>query len=254
MGNKLYGTVLLKADKILDVLSDGKSKSLQQIATSTGISASTVSKILTTLSHMHYVTKSDTNKRFHLGAKLIQFGQVQTGATDLIELTHLDLDRLQAKIDETIHLSVLENNKAVYVRKMEPQHQNIFMTSKVGIARELYSSGMGKAMLTTFDETALAHYLSVTKLVPFTDFTITDEMQLRRSVHQAQLIGYAIDDEEQEKDCFCVATTLCENDQLLGAMSISVPKFRVTPQYRNLIIQELMKAKQRIEGRLSKNK
>lgn len=252
MTSKLYGTVLLKAAKILDVLSDGKSQSLQQIANRTGITASTVSKILTTLTYIHYVAKSPTDKKYHLGAKLIQYGRVQTGITDFIDLTNNELAALQDRIDETIHLSVLEDNHAVYVRKMEPKHQNIFMTSKVGNARDLYSSGMGKAILATFNESQLSHYLATTPLVAFTPQTITDEMQLRRAIHQARIDGYAIDDEEQERDCFCVATALMQETTLMGAMSISVPKFRVTPQYRALIIQELMRTKRQLETKFDR--
>ena len=56
MERKLYGTVLIKAADILDTLADGKSKSIQEIAVQTQIGAPTVSKILTTLEYLHYVS------------------------------------------------------------------------------------------------------------------------------------------------------------------------------------------------------
>lgn len=250
MTNKLYGTVLLKAAKILDVLADGESKTVQQISNITEISPPTVSKILTTLLYIHYVSKNDSRHEYYLGPKLIQYGQVQTSITELIETTRKSLDALRERIDETIHLSVLEDDKVVYVRKLEPKHQNIFMTSRVGISRELYSSGMGKAVLSTYDDEQLDHYLSTHQLSPVTSHTITDPAQLRRDLKLSQKRGYAVDDEEQERDCYCLATTLVANRGLIGAMSVSVPKFRITTDYEREIVASLMATKQNIESKL----
>lgn len=251
MTEKLYGTVLIKASQILDVLSDGKSKSVHDIVLATDIAAPTVSKILTTLLAIRYVAKNQQTHEYRMGTKLIQFGQIRTNVTELIEITRPYLDALQSRVDETIHLSVLENDQVTYVRKLEPKHQNIFMTSKVGLTRELYSAGMGKAVLSSFSDQQINSYIDNHELKPFTDHTITTATDLWQDIRKTRERGYAVDDEEQEKDCYCIASTLFQGTQLVGAMSISVPKFRITDDYKQLITSELLRTKKQIQSVLN---
>ncbi|BAP86588.1 IclR family transcriptional regulator [Paucilactobacillus hokkaidonensis JCM 18461] len=251
METKLYGSVLIKAAQILDVLGDGKSKTIHEISTVTGITPPTVSKILTTLVYIGYVSKARESKEYFLGTKLIQFGNVKTDTTSLIEITQPFLQMLQSEIDETVHFAVPRENEVVYVNKIEPKNQNIYMTSKIGLTRPLYSSGIGKAVLSTYDDTVINDYLATTKLIPFTDHTITTPQKLLTEIKKIRKQGFSIDDEEQEKDMYCVATYIKQADITVGALSISLPKFRMTEAYRNKIIKAILDIKVKIETEIN---
>lgn len=250
MEGKLYGSVLIKAAQILDVLGDGKSKTIHEISTKTSINPPTVSKILTTLMYIGYVSKAKESKEYFLGTKFIQFSKVRTDTTTLIEITQPFLQMLQNKIDETVHFAVPRENEVVYVNKIEPKNQNIYMTSKIGLTRPLYSSGIGKAVLSTYDDAKVADYANNTPLKPFTDHTITNPEQLITEIQKIRKQGFSVDDEEQEKDMYCVATYIKQGNITVGALSISLPKFRVTPTYKKKIIKEILAVKQRIEAEI----
>ncbi|WP_438834671.1 IclR family transcriptional regulator domain-containing protein, partial [Enterococcus faecium] len=96
-----------------------------------------VLKILDTLLMIGYVNKN-SEKNYRLGAKLIRYANKNIEQIDLVELTLPFLEQLQQKIDETIHLGVLDNNEILYVNKLDPKHQTIRMSSKIGITRPLY--------------------------------------------------------------------------------------------------------------------
>lgn len=251
MEGKLYGSVLVKAAQILDVLGDGKSKTIHEVSAATGINPPTVSKILTTLVYIGYASKASESKEYFLGTKFIQFSNVKTDITSLIEITQPFLELLQSKIDETVHFAVPRENEVVYVNKIEPKNQNIYMTSKIGLTRPFYSSGIGKAVLSTYDDDRVARYLATAKMTPFTEHTITEPQQLMAEIKKIRKQGFAIDDEEQEKDMYCVATYLKQASITVGALSISLPKFRMTPAYRDKIIKELLAVKQKIEVELN---
>lgn len=252
MERKLYGTVLIKASDILDTLADGKAKSIQEISAETKIGAPTVSKILTTLEYLHYVSKAQATKHYSLGSKLVQFGLVHTQTTDIVDMTFPILERLQSKIDETIHLAVPQGDKVVYVNKLEPKHQGIYMTSKIGMARELYSSGIGKSVLSTFSDEKVDSYLRRTDLKPFTKHTITNPMELKDDIEKTRKRGYAIDNEEQEEGGYCIAIPIEKAGKTIAAMSISIPKFRLTTPYKTEIVKDLNIAKSNIEDELNK--
>lgn len=252
MTEKLYGTVLVKASQILDSLSDGKPKSVQVLSKDTAINPPTISKILSTLEYLRYVSRTVDTKEFYLGPAMIKFGAARTTTTNLVDLTRPALERLQLLIDETIHLAIPQKNKVVYVNKLEPKHQGIYMTSKIGMARELYSSGIGKAVLGTYDKNELDAYLKGRELKPFTPYTITNEKELISEIAKVKQLGYAIDDEEQEVGGYCIAMPIVNHGRAIAAISISMPKFRLTPSYKSRVIKALSKTKGEIETELQK--
>ncbi|MDI4584749.1 helix-turn-helix domain-containing protein [Oenococcus sp. UCMA 14587] len=250
MTEQKYGTVLIKASKILDCLSDGKTKSVQLLSKKTHITPPTISKILGTLEYLNYVSRSHDTKGFFLGPAFIKYGLVRTDATNIIEISRPFLEKLQVKVDETIHLAVPQGNKVVYVNKLEPQNQGIYMTSKIGMTRELYSSGIGKAVLGTYSERQFKAYLSKIKLKPFTPNTITSKDKLVSEINKVKRFGYATDDEEQELGGCCIAMAIVHDDRAVAAVSASLPKFRLTPSYKVTILRELSKTRDGIEGEL----
>ncbi|EOI53019.1 IclR family transcriptional regulator [Enterococcus gilvus] len=246
---KLYGSVLLKSAKILDALAEEGGKTIQDLSKKTSITSSNLSKILETLIVIGYVIR-DESKFYYLGTKFMEYNTQNIDAKRLLAISRPYLEELRSVLNETIHLSVLENNKIVYIDKLEPKNQGIYMTSRIGMARPLYSSGMGKAVLSTFNQAHLSEYLDGTELVQLAKNTITDRATLEKELIKISKQGFSIDDEEQEDDGYCVAVTIERNSKVIGAMSVSFPKFRFSEEYRRKVVTELKDTKEKIEARL----
>lgn len=243
---KPYGTVLLKAAKIMDFLADNPNKTLQDISLATDMTNSTTLKILDTLLLIGYVSR-DRTKNYRLGSKLIRYANQYINQTDLVEMSLPYLEKLQKSIDETIHLGVFVDNEILYVNKLEPKHQTIRMSSKVGITRPLYSSAMGKAVLAELNDEDYKSYLESTLLVPHTENTITNSLKLLSELQKIRETGIAFDDEEMEKDIFCIGASLKKGDVIIGAFSVSIPKYRLTEEFKNHIIQAVAETKDELE-------
>ncbi|EME5379756.1 IclR family transcriptional regulator [Enterococcus faecium] len=248
---KPYGTVLIKASKILDYLAENQDVSLQTIAKGVGMTSSTVLKILDTLLMIGYVNKN-SEKNYRLGAKLIRYANKNIEQIDLVELTLPFLEQLQQKIDETIHLGVLDNNEILYVNKLDPKHQTIRMSSKIGITRPLYNSAMGKAVLAEFSEEQYTDYFEKHPLIPYTEYTITNALRLKKEIQTVKETHIAFDDEEIERDIFCIGASIVKNEQIIGAFSVSMPKYRLTDETKEQIISALKQTKSEIEQRIQK--
>lgn len=249
MEKKLYGTVLIKAAAILDVLAEGQGLTTQKIACETGMNPPTILKILETLQHIGYVDRNEA-KEYSIGGKLMQFGMGETSSNHFVSVSEPFLEQLQSQIDETIHLAVPQRDEVVYVNKLEPKKQSIYMTSKIGMTRSLYSAGMGKAILSTYDEQEVNDYLEKTTLEAKTPYTITNPLKLKMELEMIREQGYAVDDEEQELDCYCIAVVIRKNQQVIGAMSVSMPKFRINETYHQQIVSALKETKAQIEAAL----
>lgn len=252
MENKTpYGTVLIKAEKIIGFLADHPQSSLTDISKASGLTPSTTSKILDTLVLIGFVKKEETAKTYSIGSKLIRYANKALDQIDLVELSHDSLLELQEKIDETIHLGILSNNSILYVDKIEPKNQTIFMSSKIGITRPLYSSAMGKAVLAEFSKVELANYLEETPLTPYTIHTITNQMRLVSELAEVRQLEVAFDDEEMEKDIFCCGAALVVNDAVIGAFSVSMPKYRLTN--KEYVVEEVKATKYKLEAILNQS-
>lgn len=251
METKPYGTVLLKAAKILDFLAEQPNAKLQMIAKGTTMTAPTALKILDTLLLVGYVEKN-SQKEFSLGTKFIHYANESLSQIDLTKIALPFLQQLQAAVDETIHLGILENHAILYVDKLEPLHQSITMSSKIGITRPLYSSAMGKAVLAQFPPSAVESYLAeVAPLKAYTENTITNPIRLEKELALSRKNLVAFDDEEMEKDIFCVGAAIIANGEIRGAFSISIPKYRLTSELKNKMVQAVLTTKGQIEQKLS---
>lgn len=249
--NKPYGTVLIKAAAILDMIAEHPDSTLQEIAQATNMTNSTTLKILDTLNLIGY-TQKRKNKTYSLGSKLIRYANKDIEQIDLIELTLPYLEKLQLAVDETIHLGILSNDEIYYINKLEPKNQSIRMSSKIGIARPLYSSAMGKAVLAEYSEEDYQEYLASHELIPYTENTITNSIKLAKEIEKIKQTKISYDNEEMEADIFCIGTALVVDQQIVGTLSVSLPKYRVTKELEENVIQQVLETKNQIETNLKK--
>ena len=57
-------------------------------------------------------------------------------------------------------------------------------------------------------------------------------------------------DEEMEQEIYCIGASLIKDQEIVGAFSISLPKYRLTPEYKTTLIDAIIATKQQIEQAL----
>lgn len=249
---KPYGTVLLKADQILEVLSQsGDPLTMNEIAKLTGITLSTTSKILDTLILLGYVRRDDTEKRYALGATILQLANAAFLHFDIVRESHPALKYLHEHFGETVHLGLFVEDQILYINKISNPNNKHQTLSRIGNTQPLYCSAMGKATLATFDKHVQNQYLDSVELVQRTPYTITDPAELLTQVKESEEKGYAIDDRESEEEVFCVGAAIVNPiDRNHYAFSISVPYYRLTEEMKKEMIAAVTKTKTIIEFQL----
>lgn len=248
---KPYGTVLLRAAKILDFLAlKSQGVALKGIAEAVEMTTSTTLKILDTLLLIGYISRNERDKTYFLGPALVKYSSQYFEHSILKNVATPELEKLQNSVDETIHLGIPNGQELVYLDKLEPKKQSIFMSSKIGVSRPLYSTAMGKIFLSSYDDKKLDYYFSEVPLAAYTEKTITNKFLLQKELEEIRQTQVAYDDEEMEKDCFCIAMPIYGKENIEGAFSVSMPKFRGTQEYVNQIIEKMTEAKQEIEAKI----
>lgn len=249
---KPYGTVLIKADQILNVLSQSSEPlTMNVISQETGITLSTTSKILDTLILLGHVRRDETGKRYALGATILQLANAAFMHFDIVRESHPALKHLHEYFGEIVHLGLFRDNNILYINKLTYASNNHQTLSKIGNTQPLYCSAMGKATLGTFDENVQKQYIDNIELVERTPYTITDPAELKRQIDESKRLGYAIDDRESEEGVFCVGAAIVNPiDRNHYAFSISVPYYRLDEKMRSDMIAAVLKTKTIVEFQL----
>ncbi len=118
---------------------------LPEIAERLSLTKSTAHRLASALVERGYLAFTP-RAGYRLGRKLLELGaQAQTQA-DLIQVARSHLEKLAIATEDTVHLGVLEGDRALYLDKM-PGRRRITISSRVGDRQPLTSTGLGKALM-----------------------------------------------------------------------------------------------------------
>ena len=227
---------------LLDMLSESDVPlSLAEICTRMGLHKSTAHRSLIVLERTSMIERTPEGK-FRLGIKLYELGNRAIEQIDLRERVQPFFRRLAMEVGETVHLSVLQKAKVVYLDKVEP-NRRVCMTSKTGTSNPVYCTAMGKAMLAFLPEDMREEALSKIKYVRFTTKTLCNREALLKSLERVRKRGFAIDDEEIEVGVRCVGAPIFDsNRHPIAAVSVSGPASRITVQSVPAIAERLIRS------------
>jgi len=251
--DKPYGSVLIKAVQILDLLSQrAEPQMMSEISKYTEITMPTTNKILDTLDLVGFVSRDSQTKEYSLGPRLIQLANASFIQFDIARETYTTLKHLYENVNTTVNLGMLQDNQVMFVNKFTERDSSEKTISRIGFTQPIYCSAMGKAILARFTPEERNAYFEQIEFIPNTKQTITSTELLEEEVRFIQEKGYAIDNREAEEDVYCVGTTFeVPGDSNYYAFSISSPYDQVDEAQHEYLVSELMKTKTIIEYQLA---
>ncbi|WP_334352107.1 IclR family transcriptional regulator [Companilactobacillus sp. HBUAS56257] len=247
---KAYGTVLIKAKYILDYMMDSNAgMSLKDISNGINVSKPTVLKILETMCNQNLIRKDVYDKKYYFGSDLIGYGQRAMNDFDISRQVLPFLSKLRDETRETVHLGIEQDDKVVFLQKLESP-QSVNLKSKIGGKLNLYCSAMGKALLATKTDDELDQYFSQVTLKQITPYTVTSIAELEKQISLTKMRGYSLDDKENQDEVVCVGASIKKRNKVYGAFSVSTPEYRINDQKITEIITAVINTKELIEETL----
>jgi len=193
--------------KIIEELSrQPHGMTLQAVANETGLAKSTAHRLLSSLIRLGYAVQDVADNRYKLTLKMFELSSAVVNEMDVLSVAKPHLDRLAARTGEAIHLVVRDGVDVVYIHKAETGGMR--MGSRVGLRSPMYSTGVGKAILSTLPYEEIRRVWTATQRTQLTPHTITDFNQLIDQLRLIRTRGWAVDDEENELGIRCVALAL----------------------------------------------
>jgi len=246
--------VLSKSFSILEtLLQQGSAMNMTELGEKLELYPSTIHRILDTLKYWGYVEQDPNTQKYQLGLKLLELGMAKLHQIDLTREASPYLKELVEQCNETVHLGILEEGEVLYLAK-EESSRAIRMCSFVGKRAPLHCTALGKVLLAHLAEKERKKILFVKALPRQTKYTITDKSELKKELEKVKKQGFALDNEENEKDVCCVATPIRNyQGEVISAISISIPIFRANKTIQNNLKEALKKASKKISKRLGYN-
>lgn len=224
---------------------------LCDIASASGLHVSTAHRLLTSLIDRGYARKDHSSGKYCLTLRFFEVGCKASGAMDLLSLARPQLDTLSDFSQEAVHLVKRDGTDVVYLYKAVPVRMLVRIASYVGGRNPLYCTGVGKCILAHLPEQEVDRIWAESDIHTVTENTITDLDILKKQLKLVRENGYAIDNEENEKDVFCIAAPIFDwQGQPVAAVSVSAPLSRMTQDAQGRILPKLLETAGEISSQL----
>lgn len=143
-GGPAGSQTLLRGLDLLDAVVESPA-TLSELSRRLDLNRSTVHRLASALVERHYL-RLVPGDGYMLGHKLLELGFAARQQIDLPRIARPHLERLSNLTEDTVHLGVMEGNKALYLDKL-PGKRRVEVGSRVGERHPLCSTGLGKSLL-----------------------------------------------------------------------------------------------------------
>jgi IclR family KDG regulon transcriptional repressor len=200
---------------------------ISTLARRLGIAKSTVHRLAVTLVTEGMLEQDRENGKYQLGIALFRLGALVRRRMNVSNEARPYLFELREKIDETVHLALLDGTEIMYVYNLEST-QAIRMRSDIGVRKPAHCTAEGQAIL-AFQPQEVADRVIAAGLKPRTPKTITNADKFLKALAVVRQRGCAIEDEESETGMVCIAAPI-RNDagEVVAALGIAGPVMRLS--------------------------
>lgn len=202
---------------------------ISDISEKSGLPLATAHRLLTTLMNLGYVEQNPETNKYTLGVRVLQLRGAAIGHLTLGVHAMPIMKALMNRVNETVHLALLDEGEVVYIERVEGLHTQ-GMYTRIGKRTSAHCTALGKVMLAFMPQHLW--YDDVIKrrgLKSFSPTTITTEEALMKELDNIRARGYAIDNGETGEVVRCVAAPIYDyTDAVVAALSISGPQSQVT--------------------------
>lgn len=202
---------------------------ISEVAHASRLPPSTAHRLLSTLMDLGYVEQNPETNKYTLGVRILQLRGAVIGHLTLGVHAMPVMKTLMNRVNETVHLAILNKGEVVYVERVEGLKTQ-GMYTRIGKRAPAHCTALGKVMLAYMPQDAwYEQVVHRNGLKRFSPTTITTESGLLAELQQIRRQGYAVDNGETGESVRCVAGPIHDyTGAVVAALSVSGPQTQVT--------------------------
>ncbi|QGU96270.1 helix-turn-helix domain-containing protein [Clostridium bovifaecis] len=240
-----------RAINILECFSGNeKELGISEISDQMQLSKSTIYGLVNTLVFYGYLEQNNENKKYRLGIKLLQLGNIVHKRLNLIDIAKPYCESLSKKYNAGVHLGALYGGKVIYVDKVDSP-DSIIVYSQVGKTAPMHCTGVGKSILAYLPEDFVEGKVLNKELIKYTPNTIVTREELLKELESIRQKGYSQDYEEIEFGLRCIAVPIFNaKGEPIAAISVSSPIGKIAEERIEELVVDLKDSALNISKRL----
>nr|WP_275404150.1 IclR family transcriptional regulator [Pseudonocardia acidicola] len=215
--------------------------SAAEVAETTGLSISTVSRLMIEFAEAGLLHRSERDRRYTLGPKIYALSRAAESGLDLESIGRPLLERLRDTFGETVSMHVLRGRQRVCVVEV-PSPQPLRRVIPVGTAEPVAGSATGAVLLADTPAEELADLLE--------DLPAERRDWFRDLVGQASRNGWVIAESGWIPDLTGVSAPILVGKKVRAAVSISGPSSRFDRIRAEACVEALVQVTTEITARV----
>jgi DNA-binding IclR family transcriptional regulator len=207
-----------------------------------GLHKSTVSRLVQTLQRGGLISRNPHTGRYRLGLDLLGLASQVASYMDVREIARPLLRQLAQDCQESVNLVVLDDGQVVNLEQFVAPGRQVKNIGRVGRRMDSHCTAAGKVLLAYLPPSELEEALP-DHLPSFTAHTITDPDRLLEELALVREQGYAEAREELEEGLNALAAPIRDhNAQVVAAVGVAGPAYRLTPEQLPRLVARLLEA------------
>jgi len=212
------------------------------------VSRSTAYRLVVTLAELGLVEKSP-NGGYQPGPLAYQWAGKLLRQLDVRSIARPTMRLLRDETGESVNLALLTDSDLVYVDSLESPGL-LRTVEEVGTSVPVHAAAIGKAVAAHLDPQSLSKLLPPEPYPSLGPGTVKYWEQLNDHLQMVRSQGFALDVEEVEGGVVCVAAPIVVGSRVVGAISLSGPRTRVSDQRRTELGERVSESAQEVSSLL----
>ncbi|ARK32303.1 IclR family transcriptional regulator [Halalkalibacter krulwichiae] len=239
MSDQYVLKTLVNAIDVLSIFEEEVELTPSEIEHRVKMNRTNLFRILYTLRQGGVLECDPETGKYRIGMKLVHLSSLYLKRLDIRTISHPHLVELRDSLNETVHLVVMNNERATFVDKVESGGElDINMGSYVGWSAPLYCTASGKLLLSFESDEKVVQYASTETMKRYTHNTLTTKKEFLDSIAEIRELGYAMDKEEMVEGLTCISCPIVdENQKVLAAISVSGATTRMKSKHDFVLTQ-----------------
>ncbi|EGK07756.1 IclR family transcriptional regulator [Desmospora sp. 8437] len=213
---------------------------VRELAKEMNMSHSIVYRILSTFEKHGFLIQNPDTKKYELGLKFWEYGQLVQEKFRLLDLIHPIMERISEETGESIFLTRLDGMEGVCADIAESS-QMIKYAVSVGTRTPLYAGASNKTIMAYLPKEKQEAIIQE-GLNPMTDKTIVDADKLISELAEIREKGWCFSVGEYSESVFALTVPLFNwKKEIIASLAMAGPEYRVN----DMDVPEMLKILQR---------
>jgi IclR family acetate operon transcriptional repressor len=225
--NNLPQTVERALDILEALVNSNDALGITELSRRVMLNKSTTYRIAQALRTRDYIHQDNQTNKYYLGHKILRLASGFLDQSKLRGISRKYLEELSRETLQTIQLAVLEGDEVIYVDQVEGT--DIFQVRlRIGDRGPLHCTAAGKSILAFLVEGEVEKIFEKSKLLPFTNKTITSMNRLKDELRKIRRIGFSFSDQEYDKQLRAIGAPIIGiGSRVIGAVALVAPYNRI---------------------------